>query len=130
MEYIDSEDEMNELMQAADHIKSWASDQMGSMRRPNKPSERMEEEVSPEEESMESPHMEKYEDRPEIEQPMDVPPPRDLGKPIAREKTVMEIIEPGMGMRKMPPKGEDMMDDWSNETIKKLDKFGKKMPRR
>ncbi len=132
MQYLDSDDEMKELMEAADHIKGWAHEQMGAMRRPNKPADPMHDEggESPREESMESPEMERHEMDSGMEQPMDTPPPRDMGKPMKSERTIMEIIEPGVGMSRPKPKDDENMDEWSNETVRKLDKFGKKLPRR
>jgi hypothetical protein len=130
MQYLDNEADMKELMDAADRISGWADDQMASMRRPNKP---MHEEAgeTPNEEASESPKMERQEMESGMEQPLDAPPPRDMGKPMMRDKTVLEVIEPGIGAnRKPPPKYDTGIDEWTNETVRKLDKFGKKLPRR
>lgn len=131
MEYLSNEDDMKELMDAANHISGWADQQMASMRRPNKPPMDQEASETAQDEADEPPMTERHEMDSGMEQPMDMPPPRDMGKPMMRDKTVLEVIEPGVGTNRKPhPSGDSGMDDWTNETVRKLDKFGKKLPRR
>lgn len=123
MEYVNDENEMHELMEAASQIKDWASEQMGSMRRPHKPSEC---DPGEEMEVMMSEEPDHKMEMSDLQQPMDEPPPRDFGKPVTKQKTVMEVIEPGVGMSsRMAPRAEEAMEDIA-EDVQKLGKFGKK----
>jgi hypothetical protein len=132
MDYIDDPQEIEASLQALDRIKNWAYQQMGSMRRPGQqgppetgqPAEGQVDEMNaPPAESMSL----------EMEQPLDEPPPPDFGQVAKKPDVEVEIITPARGApppKSPPPKDDDGMKKWTNETINKLDKFGRKPPRR
>ncbi len=129
MEYLD-DDEIDTDMAALEHVSDWAQKQMATMRRPKAGA------MQPAEEEIEG--INEPEAMPEMEQPLDEPPPPAFGakKPPGMDVEI-EVITPGRSMaahqkpkgESMPPK-DDGMRKWTNETIQKLDKFGRKMKQR
>ncbi len=104
---------------------------MGSMRRPKKPGAPVEEsaeldggEGEPDHEEGESLEQET------MEQPFSQPPPRDYGndtkgvevRPRMADMNYSDKDKPS----EPPPKDDFDMKKWSNDTVNKLDKFGKK----
>jgi hypothetical protein len=150
MEFVDDKDDIMESLKALDHIKDWAREQMGSLRRPNPQSSEPEGEAEPMgdemDEGMGHNHDEsgemgepEAEINIELEQPMDEPPPRQYGPPkkADRKWSVLEDITPGAGARPMAEKGGESepppefdMKNWAKQTTDKMDKLKKKRPTR
>lgn len=145
MEYVDDKDDIEDSLAALDRVKNWAYEQMGSMRRPNGPGEAstmgdpsgdaQDEGAEGEQESAHDPR-----ESDEMGDPTDdamdqgaddasgmrhYKPPHEERRP----KKELTVIATGS---KVPPRKPDDagMDEWSNDTVKKLDKFGRKQPRR
>ncbi len=146
MEYVNDQSEIEESLEALDRIKDWAYEQMGGLRRP-KPMDQQDLDRIPSgddaamlddptaNEGEEFPEdIEMHREDMEMEPPMDRMPPPSFGgseRPPPREP---EVIKPrrmsaGPSSQPVPPK-DDGMKKWTNDTVNKLDKFGRKLPRR
>lgn len=147
MEMIDDEDDIRDSLQALDHIKSWALDNMGAMREPKPRGDESSHGLDGETEDVDAHGMpddelaaEAHDDSMVMEQPMSQPAMRTYDEDNSRKEkpTVLDVYEPGvrrpseMMGAKPPPKKPDPtgMDEWTDKTVQKLDKFGKKIPRR
>lgn len=139
MEYVDDKDDIEDSLRALDHVKNWAYEQMGSMRRPNGPGEASTMGDPPGDEQDEGAEGTREADHdPIVPDDMGEPPgdAMDQGDDMRRYKQPhegrpkKELTVIAMGA-KAPKKPDNTgIDEWSNDTIKKLDKFGRKLPRR
>lgn len=138
MEYMEDERDIEESLAALDRVKNWAYEQMGNRREPLDQQDRNRIPDGDDPAELDDPTQNEGEEMPEdmelhretpgleieIEQPMDQPPPREFGGGGKKE---LSVIATGHRQPKKPFP-DDGMKDWSNDTVDKLDKFGRKQP--